>query len=177
VTAEAFYDGLLGWIIWIAGLFWLLGGFALLRQIRIEMALDSMTSRLEEIARDLEHDAAATDGGAPARRKKSTEEEASELWQERDDTARRGWIAGQAVVLIATALAMMMLHSFAAGLAALLVLGQGVYFIWREWTARRAPTAELAAHARPTPATVNAGWVSFAVAMLVWAAAFRGLLN
>ena len=62
-------------------------------------------------------------------------------------------------------------------MAALLVAGQGLYFFWREWTARRAPSAEAAAHARPSAATINAGWVSLIVAMLVWMAAFRGLLG
>ena len=178
MTAEAFSDGLLGWIIRIAGLFWLLGAFALLRQIRMEMALDRMTSKLEGIARDLERDAFSADDrdGQPSKLK-TPEEEAVDRWQDRDDAARRGWIAAQAVVLAATALAMMLLHPFAAWLVALLVLGQGFYFFWREWTARRAPNAEAAAHARPSRATVNAGWVSLAVAMLVWSAAFRGLLT
>lgn len=171
MTAESFSDGLLGWIIRIAGLFWLLGAFALLRQIRMEMALDRMTSRLEGIARDLEREA-----GAAGEKAASSPDDPIERWKDRDDAARRGWIAAQAVVLAATALAMMMLHPFAAWLVALLVTGQGLYFFWREWTARRAPDAEAAAHARPTQATVNAGWVSLAVALLVWAAAFRGLL-
>jgi pyruvate/2-oxoglutarate dehydrogenase complex dihydrolipoamide acyltransferase (E2) component len=34
-------------------------------------------------------------------------------------------------------------------MAAILVLGQGVYFLWRETAARRAPSPEAAAHARP----------------------------
>ena len=75
--------------------------------------------------------------------------EATERWIDRDDAARRGWIAGQAVVLAATALAMMLLHPFAAWLVALLVLGQGVYFIWREHTARHAPDRRSR---RPCPA-------------------------
>jgi hypothetical protein len=172
VTAEAFSDGLLGWIIRIAGLFWLLGAFALLRQIRMEMALDRMTSQIEGMAKDLERDAVAA-GDDEA----TSEKDTIERWKDRDDAARRGWIAAQAVVLAAAALAMMLLHPFAAWLVALLVLGQGFYFFWREWTARHAPNAEAAAHARPTRATVNAGWVSLAVAMLVWSASFRGLLG
>ena len=72
---------------------------------------------------------------------------------------------------------MLMLHPFAAWTAALLVTGQGVYFFWREHTARRAPNAEAAEHARPSKSTINAGWVSLLVACLVWAAAFRGLLH
>ena len=80
-------------------------------------------------------------------------------------------------MLIATALAMILLHRLAAWLVALLVMGQGLYFFWREWTARRAPTAEAATHARPTRATVNAGWASLVVAMLVWSATFRGVLQ
>lgn len=177
MTAEAVSDAILPWIIRIAGLFWLLGAFMLFRQIRVEMALDRMTSKLEDMARQLERDAiAAGDPVAPAPTK-SEQDQAINRWIERDDTARRGWIAAQAVVLAATALAMMMLHPFAAWLAALLVLGQGAYFFWREWTARRAPDAESATHARPTRATVNAGWLSLLVAMLVWSAAFRGLLG
>jgi hypothetical protein len=171
VSPEAFSDGLLGWIIRIAGLFWLLGAFALLRQIRMEMALDRLSAQIEGIAKD----AAEGDDGAPPQR--TSEEEAEARWTGHDDAARRGWIAGQAVVLIATSLAMMLLHPFAAWMAAVLVLGQGFYFFWREWTARRAPSAEAAAHARPTRATVNAGWVSLFVAILVWSAAFRGLLR
>jgi hypothetical protein len=72
---------------------------------------------------------------------------------------------------------MILLHSFAVWMVALLVAGQGVYFFWREHVARRAPTAEAAAHARPSASTVNAGWVSLIIAMLVWSAAFRGLLR
>lgn len=183
---EAFSDALLPWIIRLAGVLWLLGALALFRQIRMEMALDNMTTRIEEIARDMRaddppvHDDADTYGDidAPVRpRKKSEQEKASDAWIDRDDAARRGWIAGQAVVLAATAITMIFLHPFAAWLTALLVLGQGVYFIWREYTARRAPSAEAAAHARPTAQTVNAAWFSLVVATLVWAAAFRGLLK
>jgi hypothetical protein len=163
---------------------WLLGAFMLFRQIRMEMALDRMTSQLETMARDLEAEA-ADDGFAdidapPERRVKSAAEAAEaaeEAWIDRDDAARRGWIAGQAVLLTATSLAMLMMHAVAAWLVAGLVIGQGVYFFWRERTARRAPSAEAADHARPSKSTVNAGWVSLVVAMLVWAAAFRGLLN
>ena len=80
-------------------------------------------------------------------------------------------------MLIATSLAMILLHTIAVWLVALLVMGQGFYFFWREWTARRAPNADAATHARPTRATVNAGWASLVVAMLVWSAAFRGVLH
>ena len=72
---------------------------------------------------------------------------------------------------------MVLMHPFAAWLVALLVLGQGVYFLWRQHTARHAPSAKAAEHARPSASTVNAGWFSLVVAMLVWTAAFRGLLN
>ena len=151
---DALINAALPWIIRLAGLFWLVGAFALFRQIQVEMALDR-----EAAVRK------AADGNA------------NERWADRDDAARRGWIAGQAVVLMATAVAMILLAVVAAWMAALLVIGQGCYFFWREWTARRAPTAEAALHARPSAATVNAGWVSLAVAMLVWMAGFRGLLN
>ncbi|MEQ1782546.1 MAG: hypothetical protein ABMA14_14380 [Hyphomonadaceae bacterium] len=144
----------LPWAIRLAGLFWLIGAFALFRQIQVEMTLD--------------RDAAV---------RKAAGGNANERWSDRDDAARRGWIAGQAVVLMATAIAMILLKVIAAWMAALLVVGQGLYFFWREWTARRAPTPEAALHARPSAATVNAGWVSLAVAMLVWMAGFRGLLN
>jgi len=165
---DAVANAVLPWIIRLAGLFWLLGAFALIRQIRMEMTLDRMTARIEDMARDF------SDNDKPSL--KSPAELSAERWQARDDAARRGWIAGQSVVLAATGIAMVLMHPFAAWLVALLVLGQGIYFIWREWTARHAPDAEAAAHARPTPATVNAGWVSLVVAMLVWTAAFRGLL-
>jgi hypothetical protein len=177
VTFEAFADGLLQWIVRLAGLFWLVGAFMLFRQIRMEMALDSITVKLEETARDLERDALASgDLGQPALRKTEAGK-ATERRADRDDAARRGWIAGQAVVLAATALAMILLHSFAVWMVALLVAGQGVYFFWREHTARRALTAEAAAHARPSASTVNAGWMSLIIALLVWSAAFRGLLS
>lgn len=172
MNAEAFSDALLGLIIRLAGLFWLLGAFALLRQIRMEMTLDRMTPRVEGMAQTIARDAAAPD--APDQPAENAE---TERWKDGDDAARRGWIAGQAVVLVATALAMILLHPLAAWLVALLVMGQGVYFIWREWTARRAPNAEAAAHARPTRATINAGWASLVVAMLVWSASFRGVLG
>jgi ABC-type nickel/cobalt efflux system permease component RcnA len=155
---EAFSDGLLGWLVRGAGLLWLVGAFMLFRQIRAEMALDSMTASLEKLAGELESNRTAA-------------------WIDRDDAARRGWIAAQAVVLAATSVAMLMLHPFASWMTALLVLGQGAYFLWREHTARRAPTPEAASHARPSQATVNAGWVSLAVALLVWLAAWRGLLG
>ena len=171
---DAVINALLPWIIRLAGLFWLIGAFALIRQIRVEMSLDRMTARIEEMARDLAKDESLPEDDRP--RMKSAAEQSAEQWQDRDYAARRGWIAGQAVVLAATGIAMVLMHPFAAWMVALLVLGQGVYFIWREWTARHAPDAEAAAHARPTPATVNAGWVSLVVAMLVWTAAFRGLL-
>lgn len=178
---EAVSDAILPWIIRIAGLFWLLGAFLLFRQIRVEMALDRMTARIEELAEDfqgLADEDTYGDIDAPVRpREKSDEEKAVDAWMDRDDAARRGWIAGQSVVLAATAITMILLHPFSAWLAALLVLGQGVYFIWREHTARRAPNAEAAAHARPNAATINAGWVSLGVAALIWLAAFRGLLR
>lgn len=183
---EAVSDAILPWIIRIAGFLWLIGAFMLFRQIRMEMALDRMTSQLEDMARsveaDLPTDAPSEDTygdiDAPVTpRAKSDEEKATDAWMDRDDAARRGWIAGQAVVLAITAITMVILHPFAAWMVALLVLGQGVYFIWREHTARRAPNAETAAHARPTASTVNAAWFSLVVATLVWAAAFRGLLR
>lgn len=191
---EAVSDATLPWIIRIAGLFWLVGAVMLIRQIRMEMALDRVTSMISKAARDIETAAPAddtsadTDAGddpdgyadmdAPVvRRKRSAEEEAIDAWMDRDDAARRGWIAGQSVVLGATAIAMILLHPFAAWLVALLVLGQGVYFVWREHTARHAPGPEAAEHARPSASTVNAGWFSLVIATLVWAAAFRGLLK
>lgn len=183
---QAVSDAVLPWIIRMAGLFWLIGSFMLFRQIRAEMALDAMTAQISAAADALDREIAGVDEeiddygdiDAPVkRREKSAAEIAEERWIDRDDAARRGWIAGQAVVLAATALAMMLMHRFAAWMVALLVIGQGVYFFWREWTARRAPSAEAALHARPSASTVNAGWVSLIVAMLVWTAAFRGLLN
>ncbi|HEY7800738.1 MAG TPA: hypothetical protein VIA80_18370 [Hyphomonadaceae bacterium] len=180
MTLEAFSDGLLQWSVRLAGLFWLVGAFMLFRQIRTEMALDSLTAKLEKTARDLEVVGPPTaDDQFPAApsRKETPAKEAANRWADRDDAARRGWIAGQAVVLAATSLAMILLHSFAVWMVALLVAGQGVYFIWREHVARRAPTAEAAAHARPSASTVNAGWISLIIAMLVWSAAFRGLLR
>jgi hypothetical protein len=174
MTGETIWDLVLGWVIRAAGLFWLIGSFMLFRQIRLEMALDRMSSKLGAITRDLEAEA-ASDGHAGI--DASPEQQAVDLWTDRDDAARRGWIAGQAVVLAITGLAMLILHPLASGFVALLVLGQGIYFIWRETTARRAPTAEAARHARPSPSTINAGWVCLFVACLVWMAAFRGVLH
>ena len=177
MTLEAFSDGLLQWTVRLAGLFWLVGAFMLFRQIGAEMALDSITAKLEKTARDLEREALESgELEKPVIHKTETREK-TDRWADRDDAARRGWIAGQAVVLAATALAMILLHSFAAWMVALLVAGQGVNFFWREHAARRAPPAEAAAHARPSASTINAGWVSLVIAMLVWSAAFRGLLN
>ncbi len=186
MMGEAIWDGVLGWLIRLAGLFWVFGSFMLFRQIRMEMALDKMTSQLERAARDFKAEPGPEtppedtygDIDAPVQRRvKSEAEVAADRWMDRDDAARRGWIAGQAVVLAITGLAMMMLHPLASGFVALLVLGQGVYFIWREATARRAPTAEAAAHARPSAATINAGWVSLTIGCVVWMAAFRGVLR
>ena len=183
MTLEAFSDGLLGWIIRIAGLFWLVGAFMLYRQIRMEMMLDRMTSRIETMTREFEETGEPDEDGygnidAPVKRAERTaEEQAIDRWTDRDDAARRGWIAAQSVVLGITALSMIVLHPLAAWLVALLVIGQGAYFIWREHTARHAPNAESADHARPTTSTVNAGWFSLVVATQVWAAAFRGVLH
>lgn len=187
MSVEAFSDSLLGWIIRIAGLMWLFGAVMLFRQIRMEMALDNMTKRIETMTREFEADGATDDVvdddgfldmDRPVERAPRTAgQQAADRWMERDDAARRGWIAGQAVVLGATALAMMLLHPFAAWMVALLVLGQGAYFIWREHTARHAPDAECADHARPSRSTINAGWFSLILGCLIWAAAFRGLLH
>ena len=183
MPVEAFSDGLLAWIIRIAGLFWLVGAFMLYRQIRMEMMLDRMTSRIETMTREFEETGEPDEDGygnidAPVKRAERTaEEQAIDRWTDRDDAARRGWIAAQSVVLGITALSMIVLHPLAAWLVALLVIGQGAYFIWREHTARHAPNAESADHARPTTSTVNAGWFSLVVATLVWAAAFRGVLH
>src|SRR5690348_596120 len=100
----------------------------LFRQIWSEMALDRIAAALDAMSDAI--------GGAQPESSTPRAKRAEERWMGRDDAARRGWIAGQAVVLVATALAMLMMHRFAAWLAALLVLGQGVYFIWREWMAR-----------------------------------------
>ncbi len=178
MSVEAFSDGLLGWIIRIAGLMWLFGAFMLFRQIRMEMALDSMTSRLETMSREFEARGIMDDIAEPSEPAiRTTEEQSVDRWMDRDDAARRGWIAGQAVVLAATSLAMMLLHPVAAWMVALLVLGQGAYFIWREHVSRNAPNAECAEHARPSRSTVNAGWFSLVLGCLVWAAAFRGVLH
>jgi hypothetical protein len=181
-TLQAVSDAVLPWIIRIAGLFWLLGAFMLFRQIRMEMALDRMTAQIETMARDFAAEAPDEDGFAdmdapPVQREKTKSELAEDAWTDRDDAARRGWIAGQAVVLAATGLAMMLMHTLAAWLVALLVLGQGIYFFWREHTSRHAPSPEAAAHAKPSASTVNAGWFSLVIATLVWTAAFRNLLN
>lgn len=72
---------------------------------------------------------------------------------------------------------MAMMHGAAAWLCALLIGAQGGYFLWRERTARNAPTPELAEGARPNASTVNAGWFSLAAGALVWIAAARGLLG
>jgi len=173
---EAVSDAVLPWIIRIAGLFWLLGAFMLFRQIRMEMALDRMTSRIADMTGEFVAEAEETDD-APRLREKTDAERANDAWIERDDAARRGWIAGQAIVLAATGLAMALLLYAAAWLVALLVLGQGFYFFWREHASRRAPSPEAAAHAKPSDSTVNAGWFSLVIALLVWSAAFRDLLN
>jgi ABC-type nickel/cobalt efflux system permease component RcnA len=170
MTFEQISNTLLEWIIRGAGLLWLVGAFMLFRQIRGEMALDKLTTSLEARAREIEAEAGETPDPISAR-------DPHEAWADRDDAARRGWIAAQAVVLAATALAMLLLHPFAVWMVALLVAGQGAYFFWREHTARRAPTAEAAEHARPSTSTVNAGWMSLAVAILVGLAAWRGLLH
>lgn len=167
---EQFSNGLLEWIIRGAGVLWLFGAFMLLRQIRAEMTLDRLTTQLETRAREIEAEAGETPDPIPPR-------DPDETWIDRDDAARRGWIAAQAVVLAATSLAMITLHPFATWMAAVLVTGQGAYFFWREHTARHAPSPKAADHARPAKSTVNAGWVSLFVAILIWLAAFRGLLH
>lgn len=174
---DAILDAGLPWIIRGAGLFWLISAFLLFRQIRAEMLLDRALARVARETRDQE--------AAEARRQQKRleisehkiDEKIDTAWTDRDNAARRGWIAGQAVVLAATALAMLMLHSFAAWLAALLVLGQGLYFIWRENALREAPSRKTAAHARPSHATVTAGWVSLGIATVVWLGEYLGHLN
>jgi len=175
MTFEAFSNGLLQWIVRGAGLVWLFGALVLAYQIFIEWMMDRLQPAMQEAGRKMRAEIARIDPSFRPEEPVRNEEE--EAWILRDNGARRGWIAGQAVVLAVTSLAMMLLHPFASWMAALLVLGQGVYFIWREHTARRAPSPKAAAHARPSQATVNAGWMSLAVALLVWLAASRGLLR
>ena len=97
MTVEAFSDGLLGWIIRIAGLFWLVGAFMLYRQIRMEMMLDRMTSRIETMTREFEETGEPDEDGygnidAPVKRAERTaEEQAIDRWTDRDDAARRGF--------------------------------------------------------------------------------------
>ena len=145
---DAVADAALPWIIRLAGLFWLIGAFALIRQIRMEMTLDRMTARIEEMARDFAQDdaCAKTQAAREERRRRGCRTLA------RIATMPRGAAGSpdRPSCWRRRGIAMMLLHPFAAWMVALLVLGQGVYFIWREWTARRAPDAEAAAHARPT---------------------------
>src|SRR5262245_48988938 len=105
MSLETFSNQLLEWLVRLAGLFWLAGAFMLFRQIRTERLLDRMAAKLERATP--ETPTAAPD---PATR-----------WKNRDDAACRGWIAGQAVVLAATSVSMLLLHPFSAWLAALLV--------------------------------------------------------
>jgi len=117
--------------------------------------MEAEAEALDSAIRDADDDSDDGYGDIDApvkRRKRSDAEKAAEAWMDRDDAARRGWIAAQAVVLAATAISMILLHPFASWMAALLVIGQGVYFFWREWTARRAPTVEAAVQARPSAA-------------------------
>lgn len=185
-------DVLLEWIIRGVGLLWVGGTIALFVTLRRQAMLDSMIARISDMTRD---SAALLDGANPVAtpdadddgfldmdrpmepRVRDTAREAEEAWIDRDDRRRRRLLAINGVVLGLCALAMLMLHPFAVWLVALLVGGQGVYFIERELAARAAPTAEAAAGARLEQSTRNAGWFSLAAAGLVWLGEYRGVLG
>ena len=185
-------DVLLGWIIRGIGLLWVGGTIALFVTLRRQAVLDGMISRIGDMTRDFEATPDAVDPAAASDtddggfmdmdrpmepRERDPAREAEEAWIDRDDRRRRRLLAINGVVLGLCAVAMLMLHPFAVWLVALLVGGQGVYFIQRERAAREAPTADAAAGARPEQSTRNAGWFSLAAAGLVWLAAYRSLLG
>ncbi len=174
VTAQA----VLGWLVRGVGAMWLVGSVALLASLRREAQIDRMIAGIDKAASDLTDaiDAASEDDDPPAVRR-SPEQQAARDWEDRDDRSRRRWLALQSVLLAVTGLSMLFLHLSSAALVAALVAAQGFYFLWRERTAKSAPTADLAREARPKRDTVNAGWFSLGVATLVWAAAIQGLLG
>jgi hypothetical protein len=95
----------------------------------------------------------------------------ADAWADRDDRWRRRWLVVQGALLLATGLAMGLYHVSAAWLIAALIAAQGVYFLWRERSARTAPTIEAGEGAKPARSTVNAAWFSLFAGSLVWTAA------
>jgi hypothetical protein len=176
---------LVGGVIRCVGALWVVGAILMFFRLRQETAIDGMLGKLTQMA-----DAAEAEFGTPPepgpfenidrpvkRKPKLPETIAEEAWIDRDDARKRFWLALQGLLLIATGLSMAALHPGAPWLAPVLVAAQGVYFTWREWTARRAPTKAAAANARPTASTVSAGWFSLMAAGLVWAASYAGVFD
>jgi hypothetical protein len=181
------------------GALWFLGAIVLYARLRREAMMDGMLSKLSGMAREMEAEAATwqaedeaadpplDEDGEPIVYQdidawtppppKTPQQLAAEAWEDRDDIARRRVLAVMGVLLMATGLSMAALHPACVWLAAAIVAAQGVYFIWREWTARRAPTPELAAITRPQRSTQAAGWFSLFAAGLVWLAAYAGLIR
>ena len=173
---ETVGDVVLAGLIRLIGVLWAVGALLIARRMWTDRRLDAMIGELGRVASELEAEAreGAADPGARGRAGFGKSE--TEAWIDRDDRRRRAYMTSQAVVLLATGLSMALMHASAAWLAALLVGGQGVYFLWREAARRRAPTPEAAAEAAPERSTVNAAWTSLAAAGLVWIAGVRGLL-
>lgn len=177
-------DILLEWIIRGVGGLWLAGAVMLYVSLRREATLDGMIARLDSMAADVDaqpsesSDDTYGDIDAPVvRPPKSDAQKQAQAWEDRDDRARRRALAAQGLLLAATGLSMLMMHILSAWLCAFLVAAQGGYFLWRERTARGAPTPETADGARPNASTINAGWFSLAAGSLVWVAAARGLFG
>jgi len=170
--SEAAGDFVLAAFVRLVGALWVVGSVFLVRQLRTQSAMDRMLSQIGAAADELRDESLEDDPDRPPPRSPDPAED----WVDRDDRRRRLWMYTQAGLLAATGVSMALLHSWSVWLAAFLLGGQGLYFIWREWTRRRAPTPEAAESAAPDRSTVNAAWFSLVAACAVWIAGLRGLL-
>jgi hypothetical protein len=170
--SEAAGDLVLAAFVRLVGALWVVGAIFLVRQLRAQSAMDRMMAQISAAADELRDELPEDDPDRPPPRG----DRAPDDWKDRDDRQRRVWLYTQAGLLMLTGGAMAFLHASAMWLSALLLGGQGVYFIWREWVRRRAPSPEAAEQAAPANSTVRAAWFSLAAASAVWIAGMRGLL-
>ncbi len=88
------------------------------------------------------------------------------------DRGRAVWLIAGALVLIAASAAMVFARTVCVALLAALVVQQMLYFVRQRRMELKAPNAEIADEARPTPATINAFYGALAVtvfaAWLYW---------
>lgn len=173
LVSEAAGDLVLAAFVRLVGALWVIGSVLLVRQLRMQSAMDRMMDHIRAAGAQLREELPEDDPDRPPQRVPDPGEE----WIDRDDRRRRIWMYSQSGLLALTGAAMAALHVWSMWLVALLLGGQGLYFMWREWMRRQAPTPEAAENAAPEHSTVNAAWFTLIAASAVWMAGLRGLLG